>query len=848
MTASRMLALVVAAPLLVLTYLLVQSTVPDAERHERTLDAFRALLLTNAALQRDVLRARAGMLRSYDPLVRSVAELRRLSVDLATGEGAVAQGEGRLGIARRVEALATSIADLEALAEQFKSRNALLQNSASFFDHQLEEAIAGAGPHPSGLAADITALGSTMLRFTRDPGADIAAELTAALDALAHRTDPRRAQEFRGMANSLVLHGRLIADTLPAVDDLVGRLQAHPTAERVRALQDAYLVSYGRAAERAGLFRGLIYAAAVALAGYVGYLFLRLRAGARTLAERLTFEKLIASVSTRFIDLPRERVGEGMEEGIARIARHAGADCAHILVAGSNPTRLERSFSWSRQDAAETVCRLDELFEAATLCHGEGSAAEEVVRDRSVASLRLGPKRTLLEANGVRSWLSIRMRHAGRSVGFFILATTSAEKDWAEDDIALLRTASEIFANAIARERSESEREELEARLQHKQRLEAIGAVAGGIAHEFNNILGAIRGYGEMAATALRRNAVARQHVAQIMTAGERAQAVVDQVLSFSRRRPRRVRPVLVAPVIREAISFVRASFPAGLSVETEIDAGSATMPSDPVELQQVVMNLCSNAAQAMGRRGSIRVGLSSIDARAPLTLSHGQLPAGRYLRLSVSDTGGGIAPAILGRIFEPYFTTKPDGEGTGLGLATVHGIVAQHGGAMHVESRPGAGSTFEAYFPQADDEAIAEPSEVAVFGHGETILFLGAEPQLVLRGEELLASIGYEPVGFDTIAAALAAVRADPDRFDLILADDTMPGMSGSELAAALHSVTPDIPVLLMSGVANDKSGRHAGAAGVRAVNAKPLHAASLALSLARHLAKSQIAERLAV
>jgi CheY-like chemotaxis protein len=310
------------------------------------------------------------------------------------------------------------------------------------------------------------------------------------------------------------------------------------------------------------------------------------------------------------------------------------------------------------------------------------------------------------------------------------------------------------------------------------------------------------------------------------------------------------MRPILVEPVIREAISFVRASFPAGLSIETQIDAGQVRMLSDPTELQQVVMNLCANAAQAMGRRGEITIGLSSIDAAAPLTLSHGQLAAGRYLRLSVIDRGGGIEPAILGRIFEPYFTTKPDGEGTGLGLATVHGIVTQHGGAMHVESRIGAGSTFEAYFPQADDEAAAkaEPSEAAVLGRGETVLFLDADRQLVLHGEEMLASIGYEPAGFDTIAAAFAAFRADPDRFDLVLADDTMPGMSGDELAAAFHAIGPEIPVLLMSnGAANAKSDRRTTAAGIRDVLTKPLHAASLSQILARTLAKRRVPEALA-
>jgi signal transduction histidine kinase/ActR/RegA family two-component response regulator len=452
-----------------------------------------------------------------------------------------------------------------------------------------------------------------------------------------------------------------------------------------------------------------------------------------------------------------------------------------------------------------------------------------------------GSERACLQTAGIRAWLSIPIAQ-GEHVICFGLETTSAERHWSADDIALLRTAAEIFANAIAREYHETEREMLEMRLRKAQRLEGIGTLAGGIAHEFNNILGAILGYGEMALLALRRNAVARRHIEQIMKAGERAQSVIDQVLAFSRQPTRHYRPMHAEPVVAEAVEFVRASLPATIVVETDLEDKGAAMLGDPTELQQVVMNLCTNAAQAMDGRGLLTVELSLVDVTENLALSHGNLPPGSYLRLTVRDTGHGIEPAILERIFEPFFTTKAVGSGSGLGLSTVHGIVTQQGGALHVESVPGQGATFTAYFPRTEEPVVEDhqPSEAsAPHGQGETVLLVDDERPLVLLGEEMLAAIGYEPVGFDKSPAALAAFRADPDRFDLVVTDEVMPGMSGTNLATALHEIRPELPIILMTGYAGHINSHQLQAAGIREVLRKPLRSGSLAYCLARQLSR---------
>lgn len=250
-------------------------------------------------------------------------------------------------------------------------------------------------------------------------------------------------------------------------------------------------------------------------------------------------------------------------------------------------------------------------------------------------------------------------------------------------------------------------------------------------------------------------------------------------------------------------------------------------------------MNLCTNAAQAMATEGVIDVALDLAALDSERTLSHGALAAGRYVRLTVRDSGHGMDAATLERIFEPFFTTKAVGTGTGLGLAMVHGIVSDHGGAIDVRSKPGAGSSFEAYFrqaeaPPADDDRSEAPLPL---GQGETILLVDDERPLVLLGEEMLAAVGYEPIGFDKSTAALAAFRADPDRFDLVLTDELMPEMTGTELAIALHEIRPDLPIILMTGHGARAESRGFHAVGIREMLKKPLLSADLAKGLAQHL-----------
>jgi signal transduction histidine kinase/CheY-like chemotaxis protein len=834
MKSLRALVPVVTGLLLVLTYFLVQGAAPDPVRHERTLDALRIVILHSAALQRDVLRARAGLLRSYDPFVRSIENLRAATGRLAAARE-VADGEARATIDRKIADVAAAVGDQEALIEAFKSDNALLQNSLTYFNH-LSGRLAAAGDSLHAVApAEVGAVTTAMLRFVGDPRPDAAGAVTASLDRLARQP----ILLTRDML-SLVAHGRLIVATLPAVDDLVARLQAGPIGERARALQGVYLDAHRRSAARAGFYRTLLYVAALVLVAYVAYLFARLRANARVLRERLEFEDLIASISTQFINLPRDLIRADVEKGLARLVEHASLDGAQIIACRAGEADFPGSCSYRRPTRGAPGCRFEEVLELALTWSLEGYERQGCIYVPDVQALPASREKASLQARQVRSWLCIPMWCAGERLGFLALDAVTDRKNWPDDDIALLRTAAEIFANAMARERTESERQGLQARLDQSQRLEAIGTLAGGIAHEFNNILGAILGYGEMTLAELRRGSPARRHVGQIMKAGQRAQRVVEQVLTFGRRRERQYRPMRAEPAVADAIDFIRASLPATVAVRTRLQSGDAAIMGDPTELQQVVMNLGANSAHALDGRGTIEVELDTIEADDRLTLSHGDLAAGHYVRLAVTDTGHGIDQATMERIFEPFFTTKPVGQGTGLGLSTVHGIAAGHGGAVSVRSRPGEGTTVEVYFPRMDGDVPDEDRTVESLAHrgdGETVLIVDEDRALVLLGEEMLAALGYEPVGFQRSTAALTAFRGDPGRFDLVLVDEIMPEMTGTELAGALHEIRPDLPIVLMTGYDRPLQSDRLQVAGIREVLRKPLLSRPLADCLARQL-----------
>jgi PAS domain S-box-containing protein len=388
------------------------------------------------------------------------------------------------------------------------------------------------------------------------------------------------------------------------------------------------------------------------------------------------------------------------------------------------------------------------------------------------------------------------------------------------------------------RKRVEAERERLQAQLRQSQKLEAMGTLAGGIAHDFNNILGAIVGFSEMARKDATDGSGLAKQLDGVLRASQRAKSLVDRILAFSRSSVGERVPVHVQSVVIEALEQFQASSVKNVSVRRSLDAGDAAVMGDQTQIHQVVMNLVTNAMHAMPTGGVIEVDLDVMHSPTVTSTSTGALPPGHYVRLRVSDHGSGMDGAILERIFDPFFTTRGVGVGTGLGLSLVHGIVTDLGGGIDVLSAPGKGSTFVVYLPWRGTatEAIAPP-ETLQLGRGQTVLIVDDEEPLVRIGEEAISALGYEPVGYTSSEAALIAFRNNPGRFDAVLSDETMPGLTGSQLAAEIRKLRPDIPIILMSGFVGPAIAANARAARVNDVLAKPLTSREIARALANVL-----------
>jgi PAS domain S-box-containing protein len=388
--------------------------------------------------------------------------------------------------------------------------------------------------------------------------------------------------------------------------------------------------------------------------------------------------------------------------------------------------------------------------------------------------------------------------------------------------------------------RAEEERLRLEAQLKQAEKMQAVGHLAGGIAHDFNNILGAILGYGELAQRKAEDSDMKR-YLDTIMGAGNRAKALVTQILSYSRAEGTERVPVIVAPIAQEVRDLISGSSPLAIDVRFAGSGEDVTVLGDPTRIHQLLMNLCTNAIQAMGQGGVLEMEVASETLEAPRKVRSGEIQPGEYVRIMVRDSGHGIAPEVIDRIFEPFFTTKPAGRGTGLGLALVHAVVTEHRGFIEVASELGKGTTFTVWIPQIHpEEGAAEVVEEMPMGAGQVILAVDDEVDVLHALEEMLATLGYEPVGFNDSREALAAARAQPRRFDAVVSDEVMPELIGTQLAIELRRLNPTIPVVIASGYGGAGFEARALSAGVNRVLRKPYRMREIAETLALLLAKT--------
>lgn len=412
----------------------------------------------------------------------------------------------------------------------------------------------------------------------------------------------------------------------------------------------------------------------------------------------------------------------------------------------------------------------------------------------------------------------------------------------AEITISPVRDEYGDITNYVSIHRDITHEVRLERELRQAQKMEAIGTLAGGIAHDFNNILMAICGYTEMTLQRLPTGSPERRNLDQVLKASHRAADLVSQILAFSRQAEHERKPINIIPLVKETLKLLRSSLPTTIEIQQEIaisGRNGGIILADPTQIHQVLMNLCANAAYAMQDKGGVlSVRLSSEAADADLLARHPHLKPGAYVRLTVSDTGHGMAPAILERIFDPYFTTKEPGKGTGLGLAVVQGIVKSCGGAISVTSEPGRGTAFDVFLAEIREEVAANPAVLERLPGGtERILFVDDEGSLVDLGKEMLESLGYTVTTRTSSTEAWQTFRADPAAFDMVITDMTMPNVTGLDLAGRILSIRRGLPIVLCTGFSEMIDGNQAREAGIREFVMKPYQLSVLARSVRRAL-----------
>jgi nitrogen-specific signal transduction histidine kinase/CheY-like chemotaxis protein len=372
-------------------------------------------------------------------------------------------------------------------------------------------------------------------------------------------------------------------------------------------------------------------------------------------------------------------------------------------------------------------------------------------------------------------------------------------------------------------------------------KMEALGTLAGGVAHDFNNILMAIGGNAQLAMTDLPADHPLQQTLATIEKASSRATNLVRQILTFSRQQaPARI-VILLQPEVEEAVKLLRATLPARIEIRAEYVPGAPAVSADPTQVHQILMNLGANAAHAMGETsGLLELRLEGVTLSSDRTHAAAGLPPGRYTRLSFRDTGCGMDKATLARVFEPFFTTKGVGQGTGLGLSVVHGIMKNHGGTVTAYSEVGKGTIFRLYFPAV--EKAAEPpgdeppaQSEAPRGNGERILYVDDEEALVLVTQRRLERLGYVVTGCTDPCQALEIFRARPMEFDAVITDASMPNLPGAELAEAMQQIRPDVLVVMASGYLRPEDHAAAARLGIRELISKPYDLAELGRVLRR-------------
>ncbi|GLR89125.1 two-component system VirA-like sensor kinase [Bradyrhizobium iriomotense] len=808
--------------LLLLIWLLLSGLNFNSTRFDQQIEALDHFSRLERALNREVLTARTGLSRNYDELARLTDAYDNSIHQLREAAGSDTEEESAIAV------LAAGAQRQQNLVEQFKSRNALLRNSFLYFG-MFSTRLAASDRTP--VVAAATMLSAAMLHLTLDTSPAAAREVKDRLEQLARLPDPGA---DAASIQEAIAHGGVLHDLLPATDAALKALIAAATTREQDAVRALIMKRQIAARASALRYRVLLYATSVLLLGALIYLGLQLRARAIALRRRAAFEHVIAGVSMRFINAQPNSIDAGIARALADMAECIGCDRAYFV----SSEAVLRQHIWSTSGMSSPP---DWPQRAMALMARFEPSPDGIIHVPRVNRLPIGESKEACVALGLGGWAcATSVTKGGVTVALGFGAIGRACRVTAAGELSLLRMALDTIVYALERHSMESQRARLETRLQQARRMETVGTFSSGIAHNFNNILGGILGHAEMAEEHLDPNARSRRNLDAIRRGAERAQDLVDQILTFGRRREGRREPVCVNALVAEAKSLLAPSLPAHIEISVDETPATAVVSAEPAQLLQVILNICNNAAQAMDKPGVIQIQIGKRKMTDTAASDRTGINPGHFVVVSISDPGRGMDEVTLERIFEPFFTTRPNGNG--FGLATARDVVLEHNGKLEVQSAPGVGTRFDIWLPSVPclvPISSQRESGSAGRGMGETVLVLETDRERLLRHEEILAALGYEAVGFTRPQEAVQACAAR-GRFDAALVCQQAGSSVAIDFATKLRELAPNLPIMLATSSTRDLEAPLLAASGISEVVHHPLTSADLAGALSRCLVNS--------
>ncbi|MEJ8455751.1 two-component system VirA-like sensor kinase [Xanthomonas oryzae pv. oryzae] len=779
----------------------------DTQRYGHALDALDALDMADTNLDNDVLKARIGLLRDYDSLVTGDAHARDTLQHLrrlADHDPALCQA---------IAALDADYTEKSLQRELFKSQNSLLSNSLAYFWSESSAQIRQGDDPAAARAASM--LASAVQRLSLDTTGEAVALARRRLDEAAQRTT----------STPLLPHGRMLLKLLPETDTTIRRMRPIASLASYAQLKTYLQKQHACQQATARQVRFLLLGLAVVMLGALLYLATLLRQRARVLRRRAEFDRLMVAVSRRLVANDRHHLDAGIEAGLMRLAKWAKLPSARLGVVSVGADA--RIWPDPQDEAFRTML-------AAVAATGPVAASDVLVVHANGTVEVLGKPERVRGAQ----WLCLRQHSEAATVALLCLRLPplSARRDRGlaapAELLPQLHIALDTLFDALERRRLEDEARALEHRLELARRMETLGTMASGISHNFNNIVGAIRGNAEIALSKLDPHSPASEHLLEISHTTAHAYDLIESILSFGRVQNYNVQPVELNALLQGAVSLLSVSLPSTITIALQQEQEPLHALGNPAQLQQVILNLASNAAQAMDMRGTVTIQLSAAKGSAADGTPR------RIAQLRVSDHGIGIPPDQLDRIFDLFFTTR--NRGTGLGLATVRKIIDNHEGRIDVDSTLCVGTTFVVELPLRTGIAAAPqaaPLPKTRSRHASLLLLCDDAAELD-RLEEMLAALGHEPVGSLELPAAVAMATSDPMRFDGVLLKRDRAG-DAEHAIDALHAAAPKLPLILATRAMSLATRKGLGGA-ITEIIAQPFDLSALALALERALGRT--------